>query len=282
MSMSALFGQLSTFGDRALDQPDPAAAPSRKRSAVFIDKNGALLQDRVDNSIAPQDLKFVPDAFEALKLLSDHGHAIVIVTSEPGLGLGLFNRAALTAVEYELARRIKDEAQVQLAGFYTCPHKPGPRGEPACLCRAPAPGLLRQAAISLRLDLESSWMVGDLLNNVEAGRRAGCRTVLTETGRETAWRLSPLRTPHFRAANLFEAATTIVAAPDASALSLEIEVAEPVVARDAGARASWWHRESGNVDDADSRARPQTEMGSSSLRIGPLQGFEPHPTREWL
>ena len=89
-----------------------------------------------------------------------------------------------------------------------------------CLCRKPAPGLLHQAARTRNLDLARSWMVGDILDDVEAGRRAGCRSVLLDVGHETVWRLSPLRTPHFRAGDLLEAARHIVAAPAGSASPL--------------------------------------------------------------
>jgi hypothetical protein len=88
---------------------------------------------------------------------------------------------------------------------------------PGCLCRKPAPGLLRQAARAHRIDLQRSWMIGDILDDIEAGRRAGCRPVLLDVGSETVWRMSPLRTPHHRAPNLLEAARAIIAADDDSA-----------------------------------------------------------------
>jgi D-glycero-D-manno-heptose 1,7-bisphosphate phosphatase len=243
---------------------------SRKplRSAVFIDKSGTLVEESPHDA-TPDRLRFMPQALEGMKLLAAQGHALVVVTSEPGLGLGLFNRAALSAMEHALATRIRKEAGVELAGFYTCPHKPGPRGEPACLCRVPAPGLLRQASLSLRLDLGVSWMVGDLLNDVEAGRRVGCRTVLLDVGHEKNWRMSPLRTPHHRAATLLEAAQLIEGSTGAHVgqhLSLEIELSNPKEVR-----------------------APSTTSGAhtggartGTLHRGPLRGFEPHPTREWL
>ncbi|WP_309624682.1 HAD hydrolase-like protein, partial [Methylibium sp.] len=61
-----------------------------------------------------------------------------------------------------------------------------------------------------RIDLARSWMVGDTLDDVEAGRRAGARSVLLDVGNETQWRITPLRTPHHRVADLLEAAELIV------------------------------------------------------------------------
>ena len=67
----------------------------------------------------------------------------------------------------------------------------------------------RFKARNLNLDLSQSWMVGDILDDVEAGRRAGCRSVLLDVGNETVWRGGPLRTPHLRAADLLDAARQI-------------------------------------------------------------------------
>ncbi len=70
--------------------------------------------------------------------------------------------------------------------------------------------MLLRAAAEHGLDLPSSWMIGDILHDVEAGRRAGCRTILLEPGGETEWQDAPLRRPHHRAVNLTAAARIVV------------------------------------------------------------------------
>jgi D-glycero-D-manno-heptose 1,7-bisphosphate phosphatase len=88
---------------------------------------------------------------------------------------------------------------VELDGFYHCPHHPEgviPELAIACECRKPEPGLLLTAAAELNLDLARSWFIGDILNDVEAGNRAGCRTILVDLGSEAPPE-SPLRTPHY-------------------------------------------------------------------------------------
>jgi histidinol phosphatase-like enzyme len=85
-----------------------------------------------------------------------------------------------------------------------------PRYTTACVCRKPEPGLIHTAARAHALALERSWFVGDILDDVEAGRRAGCRTVLIDNGNETQWRRSPLRWPDHVAADLAEAADAII------------------------------------------------------------------------
>lgn len=180
------------------------------RPAVFLDKDGTLVED-VPYNVDPARLRFTPRAVEALRLLAAHGYALVVVTNQPGIALGRFDRAALFRLQAALTARLAD-AGVHLAGFHACPHAPEPPGgAPGCDCRKPAPGLLRRAAEAHRLDLPRSWMVGDILNDIEAGRRAGCRTVLLDVGHETEWQMSPLRTPHRCVRDLMEAAQAIVA-----------------------------------------------------------------------
>jgi histidinol phosphatase-like enzyme len=98
--------------------------------------------------------------------------------------------------------------------FYYCPHLPqGPNVRYAvrCLCRKPQPGLLRRAASDWQIDLERSWLVGDILDDVEAGHRAGCRSVLIVNGNETEWRFGPYREPDGQARSLRQAAQAILA-----------------------------------------------------------------------
>lgn len=186
-----------------------AASPSRaERRAVLIDKDGTLVVD-VPFNIDPARLEFTPGAVEALRLLQDDGFAIVIVTNQPGIGLMRFSRKDFAVLERALLGRLA-EAGVRIESLYLCPH----RADERCLCRKPAPGLLLQATRALGLDLHRSWMIGDILDDVEAGHRAGCRTVLLDVGSETEWRRSPMRTPDLVCPDLLDAARRIVAAGD--------------------------------------------------------------------
>jgi len=186
----------------------PARAPAA-RPAVFIDKDGTLIVD-VPYNVDAALLRFTPHALEGLQLLDRAGYALVVVTNQPGIAAGRFTRAEFARLQHALVTRVWQEAGVELAGFYTCPHAPAAPAT-ACLCRKPAPGMLRQAALTHGFILGRSWMIGDILDDVEAGRRAGCRSVLLDVGNETEWRRSPLREPQHRAADLLDAARHIVA-----------------------------------------------------------------------
>ncbi|PZR51010.1 D-glycero-alpha-D-manno-heptose-1,7-bisphosphate 7-phosphatase [Paraburkholderia fungorum] len=180
------------------------------QAAVFLDKDGTLLDD-VPYNVDRSRMRLAPGAREALALLATLPVALFVISNQSGVALGKFDVTALRAVEAEL-HRLFAGCGATLSGVYWCPHHP--RGSVAryaalCSCRKPAPGMLLRAAHEHRLDLASSWFVGDILDDVEAGNRAGCRTVLLDNGHETEWLDGQYRVPTARAVNLHEAATLI-------------------------------------------------------------------------
>jgi histidinol-phosphate phosphatase family protein len=180
-----------------------------RRTAAFIDKDGTLVHDEPFN-VDPRRIRWTPHAIEGLRLLASQGHLLVIVTNQPGVALGRFEADALQGLQKGLQRMLAEEG-LRLSGFYACPHAAAPDGTPACACRKPQAGLLRDAARRLAVDLTASWMIGDILDDVEAGHRAGCRSVLLDVGNETVWKMSPMRTPDLRATDLLDAARQITA-----------------------------------------------------------------------
>lgn len=167
-------------------------------AAVFIDKDGTLVHD-VPYNVDPRRVVLVDGSGPALARLQAAGFALILVSNQPGVALGRFGEAELDGVWDELRRQLGAYG-VRLAGIYYCPHHPAgsrPGYALVCGCRKPRPGLLQRAAREHRIDLARSWMVGDILDDVEAGHAAGCRTVLLDVGSETEWRDGPLRRPDF-------------------------------------------------------------------------------------
>ncbi|OWQ90005.1 hypothetical protein CDN98_05845 [Roseateles terrae] len=170
-------------------------APARPlRPCLFLDKDGTLIEN-VPYNVDPAKLRFMPGAGEALAQLREAGLSLVIVTNQAGIAKGLFTRAQFARLQEVLLRRLQEEFGVVIDDVAVCPHSPDAKGRPACLCRKPAPGMLIRAARAHHLDLARSWMVGDILDDVEAGHRAGARGLLFDSGGETEWRRSPLREP---------------------------------------------------------------------------------------
>jgi histidinol-phosphate phosphatase family protein len=134
-----------------------------------------------------------------------------VISNQSGVARGVFAEEALGPVR-DRVRDLIANIGVELDGFYYCPHHPEgivPPYTVACGCRKPEPGLLLSAARERGVALGESWFIGDILDDVEAGRRAGCRTVLIDNGNETEWRRSRLRRPDLVARDLAEAARLI-------------------------------------------------------------------------
>ncbi|XGV98558.1 MAG: D-glycero-alpha-D-manno-heptose-1,7-bisphosphate 7-phosphatase [Leptolyngbya sp. BL-A-14] len=181
-----------------------------KHRAVFLDKDGTLIED-VPYNVDPAQMRLTESAGMGLQQLHQMGYQLIVISNQSGVARGYFPESALAVVEQRL-QALLAPFKVSLAGFYYCPHHPdGTVGDYAiaCDCRKPAPGLLLQAARDHHIDLASSWFIGDILNDVEAGRSAGCQTVLLNNGNETEWLLSTERVPHYMTADLAEAAAVI-------------------------------------------------------------------------
>lgn len=180
------------------------------RRAVFLDKDGTLVED-VPYNVDPRLVRLGPGALSGLARLRDAGYALFVVSNQSGVARGHFPEAALSGVERRL-RELLGDARIELDGFAYCPHLPGADGPLgiACVCRKPSPGLVLDLARAHGLDLAGSWFVGDILDDVECGHRAGCRTILLDNGHETEWRSGPDRVTDAVAADLDEAASIIL------------------------------------------------------------------------
>lgn len=168
---------------------------------IFIDKDGTLIDD-VPYNVDPGQIRLAPGAAGALKRWAKSGAKLILVTNQPGIAEGRFAESALQAVETRIGQLLS-ENNISLGGFYYCPHSANDR----CVCRKPQSGLLRRAAAELRIDLTGAWMIGDILDDLEAGKRLGCKTILINNGHETVWQIdSCLREPDFICADLEQAA----------------------------------------------------------------------------
>jgi D-glycero-D-manno-heptose 1,7-bisphosphate phosphatase len=170
---------------------------SMQSRALFLDRDGTLVYARHYPS-HPSQLRLYPDIEHGLRRLQAVGFRLIVATNQPGLALGRFKEAQLQRMHWHLVNELAVHG-VRLDGIYYCPHHP--RGKLrewsfACDCRKPQPGMLRRAAADHDLALHRSWFIGDILDDIEAGNRVGCRTVLVDLGTESAPRTA-LRRPDF-------------------------------------------------------------------------------------
>ena len=178
------------------------------RPAVFLDKDGTLIND-VPYNVDPTLVTLAEGVRSGVQRLHSAGFMLIVITNQSGVARGYFTESALPAVRHKLESLL----EVPPAGFYYCPHHP--QGivtsyTTVCECRKPKPGLLLKAAADHKINLSRSWMIGDILNDVEAGHRAGCRSILIDNGNETEWILSPIREPDIRANNFTQATDAIL------------------------------------------------------------------------
>lgn len=151
-----------------------AAGRLPSRRAVFLDRDGVLNRAEVrDGRPYPPtraNAELLPRVGEACAALKQAGFLLIVVTNQPDIARGTLDQASSQAVDDWLRQELPiDDIRV-------CPHDDGDN----CQCRKPRPGLLTEAAMDWRVSLPMSTMVGDRWRDVEAGRRAGCRTVFID------------------------------------------------------------------------------------------------------
>jgi D,D-heptose 1,7-bisphosphate phosphatase len=153
--------------------------------AVFLDRDGTLIVNRHYGS-DPGGIELLAGVAEGLRKLREAGYKLVLVSNQSGVARGYFDEGAVARMHDRLQRMLNRHGAA-LDGLEYCPHHPEGIMPPyaiECACRKPAPGMLLRAARKHSVNLSASWMVGDIETDVEAGRRAGTRTVLV--GPETA------------------------------------------------------------------------------------------------
>ena len=179
--------------------------------AIFLDRDGTLV-DNVPYNADPSRLRFTRNAIEGLRQLREAGFEFVLISNQSGVARGYFNEADVSRLDACL-RGLLDDAGVPLLDSYYCFHLHGgliPAYAVECDCRKPLPGLILRAAAEHDIDLDASFMVGDILDDVEAGHAAGCASILINNGGETEWLLTPSRMPDCVATDLSEAAILIL------------------------------------------------------------------------
>ncbi len=149
--------------------------------AVFLDRDGTINR-HVGFVTSPDQIELLPRAADAIKRLNECHVPVIVITNQPVLARGEVDEAGLCAIHARLEALLAERGAF-LTDIFICPHHPD-RGFPGevtalkrhCTCRKPAPGLLLAAAKKYNLSLEGSYMIGDSERDMEAARRAGCRT----------------------------------------------------------------------------------------------------------
>jgi D,D-heptose 1,7-bisphosphate phosphatase len=140
--------------------------------AVFLDRDGTLAKD-VHYCSRVEDFHLFPFVPDAIKLLNRNGFKVIIVTNQSGIARGIFTEDTLALIHQKMRHELAC-CEATIDAVYYCPHHP----QDVCECRKPKPKLILEAAALFDISLNNSYMIGDMLQDVEAGKAAGCKTIL--------------------------------------------------------------------------------------------------------
>ena len=154
---------------------------------VIVDRDGTLCVEREGYIQTPDDWEPLPGALDAIARLNHAGYQVVIAANQPGLGRGLFDMAALNAIQSRMNKQLA-AAGGRIDAFFYCPHAP----DEGCSCRKPLPGLFLQIGDRYKVDLAQVHAVGDSVRDVQAAVAAGCVPHLVLTGKGAPAQTDPL------------------------------------------------------------------------------------------
>ncbi len=165
---------------------------------VFFDRDGIVNQSPGPGYVERwEDFHLMPEFPAILRNVSRLGFAAILITNQRGVALGKMTAAAVEDIHRRFRRALKDEYGLEILDVFYCPHDKN-----ECECRKPKPGMLLEAARRHNINLAESWMIGDSPKDVEAGKAAGCRTILVGDAEATA-------PPDYRFANMAALASAI-------------------------------------------------------------------------
>jgi rfaE bifunctional protein nucleotidyltransferase chain/domain len=190
-STSAIFERIQAL---ALHEAPLPADPSNATGLVLVDRDGTLVRDAVFD---PGQLELLPGVAEALKRLQESGYLLCIVSNQQGIGLGYFGYRDFIDGNRKLLQLLGKQG-IAIRKIYFCPHS---LGEP-CDCRKPAPGLILKALRELNATPESTFVIGDSAEDMEAASAAGC----------SGFYVGPAH-PRYTAITFSKAAETILKVP---------------------------------------------------------------------
>jgi D-glycero-D-manno-heptose 1,7-bisphosphate phosphatase len=180
---------LSYDGGPLAFMPEGVFDRVRGRPAAFLDRDGVLNEAAPDpasgaleSPLELEDVRLLPGVAMAMVELARAGYALVCVSNQPAAAKGKVTVRRLQAVHERVVELLAHDG-VRLEASRLCPHHPEgvvPELSGRCVCRKPAPGMLFDAADALAIDLSGSWMLGDTDTDTQAGRAAGCSTMLVE------------------------------------------------------------------------------------------------------
>jgi len=151
---------------------------------VFLDRDGVITQEPPHYAHEVSQLKLIPKTADAIRLLNENGFVVIVTSNQAGIAYGYYQEEDAILFHQAMKENLAQEG-AHIDAIYYCPHHPEAKVERYrvdCNCRKPKPGMLIRAEKELNIDLKQSFIVGDKLSDIEAGKRVGCKTIMVRTG----------------------------------------------------------------------------------------------------
>jgi len=181
VSTTQILKRLSSSSDQSRYIEEEGAEHFERKSAkqsqaVFLDRDGTINEEALYLH-EPDKFKLLPNAAEGIRKFQDMGYKIVIITNQPGIGMGYFKKEDFYSVNREMLRQLS-KSKILVDKIYFCPHSKSEK----CDCRKPGQALVQRAREELNLDLSRSVIIGDKSSDMETGKQAGMKNILVRTG----------------------------------------------------------------------------------------------------
>ena len=155
------------------------------KKAIFLDRDGVINEERglICNK---EEIFILPGVKEALRKLKEKGFILIVITNQPAVARGLLSEEELE----EIHEFMNKELEGLIDKFYFCPHHPEMHDDVPehakkyrikCDCRKPLPGMILKAVKEFDIELDKSWMIGDMISDIATGKSAGCKTIMVES-----------------------------------------------------------------------------------------------------
>ena len=179
---------------------------------IFLDRDGVI---NVEKELLHKksDIELIPQSAEAIRLLNENDHKVIIITNQPVIARGLCTLEELAEI-HKYMEALLAEKNARIDRIYFCPHHPTVGNNSfytrKCECRKPKPGLIFQAQKEFNIkNLSECFMIGDKIADIKTGFLAGCKTILVETGYGGNEGFNDA-VPDYKAKDLYDAVTNII------------------------------------------------------------------------
>ena len=146
---------------------------TNKNKAVFLDRDGVLIEERGEYNYLPEHINLNDDVAEALELLQKNGYLLVVITNQSGIARGIYSHDDVHRAHHKIENSLNKKG-INITAFLYCPHHPSVTN---CLCRKPDSLMIEKAIARFNIDPEVSYFIGDAERDEEAAKKAGVKCI---------------------------------------------------------------------------------------------------------